>query len=120
MILYLAGDLVWATRIKRTAEDLGLAARPVRDVRMLSDRLSEGEVRALLLDLTQGEQAMAMLEHLSSCRPRPAVRVVAFGPHVERDLLERARAGGADEVLPRGAFDRNLAAILADLGGRGG
>ena len=31
MILYFANDLVWATRIKRTAEADGIACRPVRE-----------------------------------------------------------------------------------------
>ena len=34
-VLFLAADLIWATRIKATAEDLGVAARPVRTMEML-------------------------------------------------------------------------------------
>ncbi len=43
-------------------------------------------------------------------------RVIAFGAHVERDLLDAARVAGSDavEVLPRSAFFRSL----GDLVGR--
>ena len=41
MILYLASDLLWATRIKRAAEDLRITARPVRSLEMLEARLAE-------------------------------------------------------------------------------
>jgi DNA-binding NarL/FixJ family response regulator len=39
-------------------------------------------------------------------------RVVAFGSHVDRDVLDAARAAGCDEVLPRSAFFRDLPALL--------
>jgi hypothetical protein len=39
----------------------------------------------------------------------PAARVVAFGPHVDDDALDRARADGADTVLPRSRFFADVA-----------
>jgi DNA-binding NarL/FixJ family response regulator len=39
-------------------------------------------------------------------------RVVAFGSHVERDVLDAARAAGCADVLPRSAFFRDLPALL--------
>jgi hypothetical protein len=40
-------------------------------------------------------------------------RVVAFGSHVDSDLLDAARAAGVDEVMPRSAFFRRLSEVLA-------
>ena len=40
----------------------------------------------------------------------PATRIVAFGPHVDADLLDRAAADGADVVLPRSRFFQDPAA----------
>jgi len=40
------------------------------------------------------------------------VRVVGFGSHVERDLLDAAGAAGCDEVLARSAFFGRLADVL--------
>jgi DhnA family fructose-bisphosphate aldolase class Ia len=43
----------------------------------------------------------------------PAARIVAFGPHVDSDLLAQATRDGADAVLPRSKFFQDPAAALA-------
>jgi DNA-binding NarL/FixJ family response regulator len=40
-------------------------------------------------------------------------RVIAFGSHVDRDLLDAARAAGCDQVLPRSQFFSRLRELLA-------
>jgi hypothetical protein len=42
----------------------------------------------------------------------PGARVVAFGPHVDVEVLEQATRDGADEVLPRSRFFQDPAAAL--------
>lgn len=122
VIVYLASDLVWATRIKAMAEDLGLPARPVRSLEMLEARLADSAVTAFIADLEKPEEALAMMARLrgpgASDKDR-GVRIVAFGPHIARDRLQQARDAGADDVMPRGAFDHHLADILLKLAGRG-
>lgn len=120
MILYFAADLLWATRIKATADDLGISCRPVRTSEMLDARLADSNPTALVLDLETAEAGIDLLRHL---RLREAeqggttrIRVVAFGPHVRTDLMDAARVAGADEVLARGAFDRRLPEVLRKLG----
>lgn len=120
MILYLAADLIWASKIKATAESLGLPCRPVRNMEMLGARLADSEVRALILDLDVAEMAMQMLAHVRSDESAKRVRVLAFGPHVARDELDAAKQGGADEVLTRGGFDHNMDQVLLRLAGVGG
>ena len=39
-------------------------------------------------------------------------RVIAFGSHVDRDVLDAARVAGCAAVLPRSAFFRDLPALL--------
>lgn len=118
MVLYLAADLLWATRIKAAAEDAGVAARPVRNLDMLEARLADSPVQALLLDLEKPDEALAMIARLrgegATDRDR-AIRIVAWGPHVEDELLKGARAAGADEVMARGAFDHRLPDVLCRL-----
>lgn len=122
MILYLAADLLWATRIKSTAETLGIPCRPVRSVEMLRARLADSPVRALILDLDAGPSALEVLEVLRADRPGPGdspggVFVLAFGPHEAEELFARARELGADRVLARGAFDRHLPELVKALNG---
>ncbi len=41
-----------------------------------------------------------------------AARTIGFGSHVDRELLEAARAAGCDEVLPRSRFFAHLGELL--------
>jgi hypothetical protein len=118
MILYLAADLVWATKIKATAQALRVPARPARNLEMLEARLDDSDVRALVLDLESPEEAIALIQRLrgptATDRDR-AIRILCWAPHVATDVMERAREAGADQVVTRGAFDHNLERILLTL-----
>ncbi len=123
MVLYAAADLIFATRIKGTGEAVGVPCRPVRSVEMLEARLADSEVRALLLDLDAPELALELLGRLrgpGAGEAERAVRILAWGPHVETELFRQARAAGADEVMTRGAFTGGLAEILVRLEGGAG
>lgn len=116
MVLYSAADLIWASKIKGVADQLGVACRPVRSTQMLAERLADSDVRGLVLDLDAPDRAWELLGHLAqSPEVRRGVRVVAFGPHVAKDLLQEARDRGADEVMTRGAFDHQLPDLLVAL-----
>lgn len=117
MLVYLAADLLWATKIKSTADALDLACRPVRDVAMLEARMSEGPISAALLDL-ESPVVWDLLNRLRDADAQPSgtgIRVLCFGPHVAKEAFDRARAMGANDVLPRGAFDRSLPDLLVKL-----
>lgn len=140
MILYLAADLIWASKIKATADAVGVPARPVRTLEMLEARLAEFGVipggaepdqnpivggmpvlRALIVDLDKTEEALAMIARVRDPRGPESLRrlrVLAFGPHVAKELLQRAREAGASDVLTRGAFDHHMEEILLQLAGR--
>lgn len=112
MILYAAADLLWASKIKGTAEALGLAARPVRTPEMLTARLSDSQPRALLIDLDK-DDAIALLTQARQASA--TLRIVAFGPHVAKDLLQAARDAGANEVMTRGALEHHMEDVLVAL-----
>jgi hypothetical protein len=115
----MASDLIWATRIRGTADALGIAARPVRDLAMLEARLADSPVRGLIVDLEAGPTAIDLIARVRVLQGEKAarMRVCAFAPHVETQTMAAAQAAGADEVLPRGSFDRRLPEILRGLEG---
>jgi hypothetical protein len=134
VILYCAADLLWATRIKATADALAIPCRPARNVEMLRARLSDSEVRGVIVDLESGDQGLALILALRggvaaadqgglpgvvgedpALDPRRRIPVLAFGPHVAVEMFERAKAAGADRVLARGTFDRHLPELLREL-----
>ena len=118
MVLYVASDLLWASRIKSTGEAAGVPCRPVRNLEMLEARLGDSPVRALVVDLEAGETGLSMITRLrapsASDRAR-AVRIVAFGPHVDVGAMQAAKAAGADTVMTRGAFNSRLVEVLREL-----
>jgi hypothetical protein len=117
LILYCAADLLWATRIRATAEAAGVPSRPARDMAMLEARLADSPVRGLIVDL-EAPAALNLARRLRDDRASErdrAVRLVAFGPHIAVESFEAARRAGVERVMARSAFDRSLPAILADL-----
>lgn len=118
MILYLAADLVWATKIKATAQAVGVPARPARTLEMLEARLADSPVKAVVLDLEAAEAALAFIGRLrgpcASAAERQ-IKILAWGPHVAVDQLAAAKSAGADFVLTRGAFDHRMDELLRQL-----
>lgn len=121
MILVCAADLFWASKIKGTADGLGIPCRPVRSMEMLEARLVDSPVQALVVDLEMEETALAMIRRAKQAgggvgkAGSGGVRVVAFGPHVEVETLREARAAGADSVMTRGALAAHLPNVLRSL-----
>ena len=93
----LAADLMDRSKLTAAIPDLTFAAGP--------DGCAGADV--VIVDLSRHAARIEELRHLL-----PAARIVGFGPHVDDEQLEAARAAGADVVLPRSRFFRDpLAAI---------
>lgn len=119
MILYCCEDLIFSTKIRSTAEAIGIATRSIEGARQLpgaSDNPPEGgpsgeePVEAVMVDLALGEPAMTLIEQARATLPE--ARVIAFGSHVAKDVLEQAKRCGAHTVLPRSAFTEQLPQLL--------
>lgn len=120
MIVYCCSDLIFATKVRSTADTLGVVSRPVRDAAMLAnrlDRVDDGKanepVAAVLIDLEAGDHALAMIEQAKV--HDPSLPVICFASHVLTDLLLAAREKGADQVLTKGAFTARLPDLLASM-----
>ena len=121
MIIYACSDLIFATKIRSTAESLKLPSRPVRDAQMLGNRLScvdDGKlnepVSGLLIDLDLGQAGLDMIDQVRKHEAASGgkVAVLTFGSHVATEILAQARERGADFVMSRGQFTSNLPEIL--------
>ena len=108
--LLLTSDLMFRVRICDTAQALGFSviARPAAAEPPLHERLAS--VRLLILDL---DSAAVVLPQIADLRTRfPALTILAYGSHVERDLLQQARQAGCHDVLPRSKMTTQLVALL--------
>ncbi len=115
-VVALVSDLIFATKIKSTAEAAGVDVQVVATLEALSERL-DGRPDALVLIDLDGS-GLDPVEAIALCRRRdPPPRTIAFGPHVRSDLFAAAHRAGAGEVLARSAFVKRLPAILtSDVG----
>lgn len=107
-IAALVADLMFAARVRGAAA----GARTVHDGRALLPFLGPS-TRLVLIDL----HARGALDAVGAARRAAAgATVVAFGSHVETDALQAARAAGADRVLARSAFVRELPSLVEEAG----
>jgi len=111
-VLAWAADLMAAARIRGAAKAGGIELRLVRGADELLATAAADPPRLVVVDLeARGEPAVA-IARLKADAATAAVPVVAYAPHVREDAIRAARAAGAERVLARGAFVRDLAAIL--------
>ena len=88
---------------------------------MLRARIADSDVKAAILDLDAPENSLAIIRELRGEEGRPGldpdrkIAILAFGPHAPAAPLEQPGAAGAAQVRARGAFARNLPAILKQL-----
>ena len=121
MIVYSCQDLIFATKIRSTAEALDLPSRPARNSDALQrrlDQIDDGKINepvsVVLIDLDLGDVG---LDHIQQVKTHDAnIPVIAFGSHVETQRLGDAKQRGADFVMPRSTFTTNLTEMLQRFG----
>jgi len=80
----------------------------VEGVTFARDPTAADGADVVIVDLTRFADRIAEIRTHA-----PAARIVAFGPHVDGELLRGATASGADAVLARSQFFRDPAAAVA-------
>lgn len=108
----LCSDLIFSSKIKGTADQLGVPCSVVGTVAAAKQAAADGCAH-LIIDLANPVSAEEMQELRGL-----ADEATAFGSHVDVERLEQARQAGCDHVLPRSQFSANLVQILT--GGVGG
>ncbi|OJW24658.1 MAG: hypothetical protein BGO49_06365 [Planctomycetales bacterium 71-10] len=109
--LLLSRDLMFTVKIVSTARELGRTVRAVGRVEQAEAFLTEHRPRAVFVDLAAGD--LVAPESLAKLMATaPDVPFLAFGPHVDADALEAARAAGCREVMPRSKFTLKLPDLI--------
>lgn len=115
--LAICADLLFAARIRGAGEQVGV---PVETMSR-GDALERARALApglILLDLdARWLDAPALIRALKADAVLAAVPVIAFVSHVREDAIGAARDAGADRVLARSAFARQLPELLRAAGG---
>jgi hypothetical protein len=123
MLVYRCADLMFSSRVRNAADDAGLTARPVRSVEMLVrrlERVADGKANdAVTSMIVEVDDEPVAIDLIREARRRDAgLAILAFGPHVAVEALRAAGEAGAEPVLTRGAFHRDLPTIVRRLADR--
>jgi PleD family two-component response regulator len=113
MILAVLDDLMFTSKIKTTAGQIGVAVSFARSADAALSEMRKTTPSLVILDLNNARTNPLGL--VSSMRQDPmlaAVRTVGYASHVQTDVIDAARRAGVNEVLARSAFTQRLAEIL--------
>jgi CheY-like chemotaxis protein len=112
-VIAAVSDLFFASKIKATAEHLGINVRFERSIQALVNSAKEAHPDLILVDLQSTnldvfELAKNIQEH-DGLRQLP---LVGFYSHLQTELQARAKDSGFTHVMPRSAFTNKLADVL--------
>jgi CheY-like chemotaxis protein len=110
-VLLVCGDLFFATKLRSEIEAAGASVEiePLPD-RALS-KVPTGDYESLVVDLEMPQLNLTTLLASLPADRRP--RVIGFGPHVQKQRLEAARAAGCDHVLSRGQIAASIHEVVS-------
>jgi hypothetical protein len=91
-------DLMDRSKVSSAAVAAGIDVAFVRSAAALADKVAEGGVQTVVVDLSRSDGIDAV------ARVAGTTRVVAYGSHVDTELLESAARAGAEPVLARSTF----------------
>ncbi len=108
MVAMLSGDLLFASKVKSSAESAGWTFYMGGNLPTENASL----IRVVILDLSTRNGLTPQVTELcqAAC---PQARLIAYGPHVQVEKLKAARQAGIETVLTNGQLDAGLSGLFA-------
>jgi hypothetical protein len=107
-VVYLVRDMMFTSKIREVARQLGLQIQAAPDPAALAQAAAGARVAIVDLRLPQA------LEALDALAAQPAgPTVIGFVDHEKVEVMDAARARGCTRVLTKGQFAKELPALLA-------
>lgn len=112
-ILVVAQNIVFIPRIQATAQAIGYDVRLTRSTEAFQEALERSDPTLVLIDLEGDVETWTRVLAFVGKPVRSDLRLVAFGPHEDVTIMDRARSLGCDLVLTKGEFSRDLHNLIA-------
>jgi CheY-like chemotaxis protein len=109
-VAYLVRDMMFTSKIREVARQLGVSVAPARDAAGLVE--AARGARLVVLDLRL-EGALEALAQLKQHADLAGVTTVGFVEHERLDVMDAARAAGISQVMAKGQFSNALPKLLA-------
>jgi len=114
MILAMVDDLMFTSKIKATARQLGVDVTFARSSDAALAAMRTHAPALVILDLNNPRtDPLGTVAAMKGDAALTSIPTVGFVSHVQTDLIEAARAAGIDDVLARSTFTARLAEILS-------
>jgi CheY-like chemotaxis protein len=113
VILAVLDDLMFTSKIKTAAGQLGVAVTFARSADAALTHMRGAPPSLVILDLNNPRTTpLAIVAAMKQEPALAAIPTVGYASHVQTDVIEAARQAGVGEVLARSAFTQQLAEIL--------
>jgi PleD family two-component response regulator len=114
MILAVLDDLMFTSKIKTTASQLGVSVTFARSAETALSEMRKTAPSLVILDLNNSRtDPLGLVRSMKQDPALASVRTLAYASHVLTDVIDAARREGVSDVLARSAFSQRLADILA-------
>jgi CheY-like chemotaxis protein len=113
-IIAIVDDLFFASKIRGTAEELGLSVAFARNLEAVIEAARRDTASLIICDLHAPKvDLMDLARRLKADEGLRSIRLLGFFSHVQTELQQQSEAAGFDRVMPRSAFTKHLGEILA-------
>jgi PleD family two-component response regulator len=113
MILAVLDDLMFTSKIKTTAGQLGVTVTFARSAEAALAEMRKTAPALVILDLNNPRtNPLAIVAGMKQDPALASVRTVGYASHVQTDVIDAARQAGVDAVMARSAFTQQLPDIL--------
>jgi len=114
MILALLDDLLFTSKIRTTAGQLGVTVAFARSADGALTQMRSTPPALVILDLNNPRiDPLRVVAAMKADAALSAIPTVGFASHVQVEVIEAARQAGVEEVMARSAFTQKLPDILA-------
>ncbi len=113
-VVAVVDDLFFASKIRGTAEALGVAVSFPRHADGVREVIRQSPPALIICDLNS--EKLDLVSLAKALKENPDTRnipLIGFLSHVQTDLQHAAQEAGFDQVMPRSLFTKNLASILS-------
>ena len=113
MILAVLDDLMFTSKIKTTAGQLGVTVTFARSAEAALDGMRKAAPSLVILDLNNARtNPLGIVAAMKQEPELASIPTVGYVSHVQTDVIAAARDAGVGDVMARSAFTQQLAEIL--------
>jgi CheY-like chemotaxis protein len=113
MIVAVLDDLMFTSKIKTAAGQLGVAVAFARSADAALAEMRKSAPSLVIFDLNNPRtNPLGIVSAMKQDPALASVPTIGYASHVQTDVIEAARRAGVGDVMARSAFTQQLAQIL--------